>query len=291
VADKYGAKVTFAVMPEVVEYFPKSDGQGLVSTRHEIGLHIHPGWEDFKMHGEHYDVGDMYLRGHCKMSSTSTALRDYPYAEQLEMIKAGKERVSEVLGVEPKIFVGGRWSINNDTVKALIKTGFTHECSAPALKKRRHYDWSKLSRICMPYHPSASDYQQKGDLPLLMVPISQTLLGASVSPEIVPIVGRRWLESCFAEYYRLSLPLFHICLHSPSMTDPYYAEQMDELLRFIAKHDVSFKCASEVKEYGAIKPIPDPLSYISGFNGDMARACVDKLSSSLKRSNTMVPRR
>jgi len=51
VTDKYGAKVTFAICPEVVEHFPKA-------TNHEIGLHIHPGWERFDVQGISYYVGD-----------------------------------------------------------------------------------------------------------------------------------------------------------------------------------------------------------------------------------------
>jgi len=54
VADKYNAKVTFAVMPEVVKYFPKD-------IKHEIGLHIHPGWQEFQKNGIKFYVGDLYL--------------------------------------------------------------------------------------------------------------------------------------------------------------------------------------------------------------------------------------
>jgi peptidoglycan/xylan/chitin deacetylase (PgdA/CDA1 family) len=272
VAGRYGAKVTFAVMPEAAGHFQRV-WQEPVSSTHEVGLHVHPGWEPFNMRGDRHFIGDAYLREHCRMSSVSSVLRDYPYAEQLDMIKAGKEHIAETLGVEPKTFVAGRWSVNDDTVKALVKTGFTHECSASPHKKPRHYDWSKLPRICMPYRPSASDYQEKGDLPLLMVPVSQTLAGASVGLEIMPVLGRKWLESCFMEYYSQGLPLFHICLHSPCMTDPYYIGQMDALLGFIAKHNVSFKRASEVEEYAGVKPRASVLPYVFCLDGSVARAC------------------
>ncbi|AFC99305.1 Alpha-amylase/alpha-mannosidase [Methanocella conradii HZ254] len=264
IADGHGARVTFAVMPEAAERFPGN-------VKHEIGLHVHPGWQELSVHGNRYYVGDAYLRKHCKASSTSTVLKDYPYEEQLDMIKAGKEHIAETLGVEPKTFVAGRWSLNDDTVRALVEAGFTHDCSATPHKKRGHYDWSKLPRMCMPYRPSRSSYQAKGDLPLLMVPVSQALFGASVSPEIIPIIGRRWLESCFLEYYRQKLPLFHICLHSPCMTDPYFMGQMDALLRFIAAHDVSFKYASEVREAGGHRPRADVLPYILNIGGGMER--------------------
>ncbi|MCD1294869.1 PTS alpha-glucoside transporter subunit IIBC [Methanocella sp. CWC-04] len=267
VADRYGAKVTFAVMPEVVEYFPAGTG-------HEIGLHIHPGWGDFEINGEKYTVGDSYLRRQCDTSSDSTVLKDYPYNEQLDMIRVGKDLISDSLGTGPKVFVAGRWSINDDTIRALIKSGFSHECSAPAHKVSGHYDWSRLPRICMPYRPGP-DYQENGDLPILIMPISQTFMGASVNPEIIPLIGLSWLRSCFLEYYRQKLPLFHICLHSPCMCDPYFIDNMDRLLKFISKFNVGFKFASSIGEYPEVSPRTDILPYIGGMNANLLRACLN----------------
>lgn len=259
-ADKYGAKVSFVVCPEVVECFPKG-------INHEIGLHIHPGWQESEIQGIRFYIGDSFLRKHCKQSVNSTVLRDYPFNEQLEMIKTGRDYLREVFGIEPKVFVAGRWSINNDTVKALIEAGITHECSAPAHSKTDHNDWSRLPRICMPYHPSEEDYQEKGNLPLLIVPISQMFRAGNVNPEVVPIVGLRWLKACFTEYYRQNLPLFHICLHSPCMAEPYFISAMDELLKFISRHeDIHFKFASEIEEYDNVTPKTDILPYLSGAN-------------------------
>lgn len=218
-ADRYKAKITFAVCPETVKYFPKR-------INYEIGLHIHPGWQKHKYKNFRWFVGDKYLKEHCQQSINSTILSDYSYEEQLNIIKIGKEYLEEAFNKELKVFVAGRWSINNDTVKALIESRFTHDRSAPAHSKSDHYDWSHLHRICMPYHPSKKDYQKTGDLPLLIVPISQTLFGGTVSPEGVITYGLRWLKACFSEYYQQNVPLFHICLHLPSMTDSYYLSVM-----------------------------------------------------------------
>jgi hypothetical protein len=260
VADKYSAKVTFAVMPEVVKYIPET-------IKHEIGLHIHPGWLEFQKHGIKFYVGDAYLKEHCKQSINSTVLRDYPYKEQLEMIKSGKDCLEDVFGITPKSLVAGRWAINNDTVKALIKAGITHDCSAPAHSKANHYDWSKLPRICMPYRPSEKDYQKKGSLPLLIVPISQMFLAGSVNPEVVSSVGLSWLKACFLEYYKQDMPLFHICLHSPCMTDPYFISAMEDFLKFISKHkNIHFKFASEIEEYDEVNPKTNILPYLFRVN-------------------------
>ena len=265
IAEKYNAKVTFAIMPGVVDYFPKN-------INHEIALHIHPGWQKFEIQGIEYYVGDEYLRKNCSQSSDSTVLRDYPYHEQLDMINTGKEYLTNIFGIEPKSFVAGKWSINDDTVKALIKAGITHECSAPAHSKPCHYDWSRLPRICMPYHPSKEDYQNKGNLPLLIIPISQTLKGWSINPEVVPIIGLSWLKACFSEYYRQNLPLFHICLHSPCMTDLYFTSAMENYLNFISNHEnINFKFACEISEYDNVASKTDIFPYLFAVNVNIVR--------------------
>lgn len=274
IADKYNARITFAVMPEVVDYFPKD-------IKHEIGLHIHPGWVKSNIHqGFHCYIGDSYLKKHCDLSVNSTVLRDYPYKEQLELIKTGKNYLEDKFKIEPKSFVAGRWSINNDTVKGLIKVRITHECSAQAHSEPSHYDWSKLPRICMPYHPSEKDYQQKGNLPLLIVPISQIFRMGSVTPEIIPQVGLLWLKACFIEYYNQDLPLFHICLHSPCMTDDFFISAMDNFLSFISKHkNVTFRFSTEIEEYEEVNTKTNIFPYLLRINKDIIKTGLKSIKS------------
>jgi peptidoglycan/xylan/chitin deacetylase (PgdA/CDA1 family) len=278
VANKYGAKITFAIMPETVKYFP-------VDIKHEMGLHIHPGWVKTNViDGFSWYVGDSYLKENCKMSVNSTILSNYTYNEQLEMIRIGKECLQDAFGTEPKSFVAGRWSINNDTVKALIKSGITHECSAMAHSKKCHYDWSKLPRLCMPYHPKDNDYQKKGNLPLLIVPISQMLAIKPVNPEFIPLVGLPWFKACFIEYYKQDLPLFHICLHSPCMTNDYFISAMDNILRFISKHNnINYKFASEIEEYLEINPKTKILPYLLKINKNVIKTELKSITSKVRR--------
>ena len=192
------------------------------------------------------------------------------------MITTGKTYLANMTGVEPSSFVAGRWSINNDTIRALIKTGFTHECSALPHSKPCHYDWSRLPRICMPYHPASHDYQAKGDLPVLMVPTSQVFPVGVVSPEFAPEVGLSWLKACFAEYYYQDLPLFHICLHSPSMTDDYFISIMDNYLNFISKHErINFRFSSEIYEYYEIHAKTHFHHYLSAINFRLLRKFIE----------------
>jgi hypothetical protein len=253
-AEKYGAKITFCLCPETVNFFPKNLG-------HEIGLHIHPGWQELEYDNRKWFVGDKYLKSHCRQSVPSTALRDFSYNEQLEMIKKGKDCLENEFKAPIKVFAAGRWSVNNDTVKALVQTGFTHDLSAPSHSVSDHYDWSKLPRICLPYCPDENDYQLSGLLPILIVPVSQTLFGGTASLEGVTVYGLPWLRACFLEYWGAGLPLFHMSIHSPAMTSPYYISVMEEFLSFVAaRKNISFKFASEIKKY-PIGQIENNLSF------------------------------
>ncbi|MFA5878074.1 MAG: PTS alpha-glucoside transporter subunit IIBC [Candidatus Staskawiczbacteria bacterium] len=270
-AKQYGAKITFAVCPETVGFFPRNTG-------HEIGLHIHPGWEEFENSGYKWHVGDQYLKEHCKQSSVSSALQDHSYPEQFDMIKTGKECLKRALESEAKVFVAGRGSLNNDTIKALIQNGFTHDCSAIANKKLPYFDWSKLPRICMPYHPSQEDYQEKGDLPILIVPASQTIFRMAIAPESIPICGFSWFKVCFSEYYRQNVPVFHIFTHSPAMVDSYCLSVMDNFLSFISEYDnINFKFVSEINEYPVGNFKTDFLPYLFAPNKEIVKTILRKL--------------
>lgn len=110
-------------MPEVVKYLPEN-------INHETELHVRP--------------NDTYFKELCKQSVNSSALRDYPHREHLKMIKLEKNCLMDIFGCEPRVFVAGKWSVNSDTIKALIKEGFTHDCSASQRKKFSYCDWSKM---------------------------------------------------------------------------------------------------------------------------------------------------
>ena len=275
IADQRHAKLTFAVMPEVVKYIPKG-------LEHEIGLHVHSGWEELRKGDSSFFVGDKYLRDHCDQSLTSTVLRSFPYKEQRDMIKTGADYLEDQFGKRPTTFVAGRWSVDNNTVRALIDTGLERDCSAPGHASFLDCDWSKLPRICMPYHPAALDYQEKGTLPLLIVPISQMFHAGNVNPEAIPVLGLSWLKACFTEYYHQGMPLFHICLHSPCMTDPYFLAEMDAFLAFIARHkNVDFRFASEVHEYPPVHPVTLLSPYVLGMNRNIFRLGVETVRARL----------
>ena len=270
VAGKYGAKITYAVCPEVADFFPE--------TSHEIGLHVHPGWEEFKKNGLTWTVGDSWLRQNGKFGKTSTALADYTFEEQLEMIGKGQDLLEKKFGRPIKVFLAGRWSVNTGTMKALAQLGFTHDCSAYPGLKLPYFDWSKLPRICMPYHPAENDYQARGGLPLLMVPVSRMMLTGAVCPEDEKKCGIAWLKACFSEYYKQNAPLFHIALHSPVMTDSYYISVLDDLLSFISLHEnIHFKFVSQIEKYPHKNYKPGVLPYVSSINGNLIKTLAKRV--------------
>ncbi len=274
-AERYGAKITFAVCPEAAPHFPRGTG-------HEVGLHVHPGQEEFRNKTFTWMVGDEYLKKNSKQTTRSSALVDYPYEEQLGMIRAGKECLQENLGVDPKVFVAGRFSLNSDTVNALIQTGFTHDASAVPGLRTSYLDWSNLSRMAMPYCPSKESYQKEGELPFLMVPVSLTLFGRMVSPESASMCGLSWLQVAFSEYYRAGAPVFHIVLHSPAMTNPYHASVMKKLLSFIAQHDtVRYKFLSEVRRHPRRELRGNVLPYVLAVNREVVKTVLRKTGEKL----------
>jgi len=275
IAKRHGAKITFAIMPEVVKYFPKNIND------HEIGLHVHSGWVEKRYKSFRWFVGDKYLIEHCRVSVNSAFLNDLSFKDQLTLVETGRDYLQDAFGVEPKVFVAGRWSENNDTITALVKSKFTHDLSACPHTPR----WSKLPRICMPYHPGVNDYQEKGDLPLLIVPISKFFPFGDVSPEAASYVGLSTLKACFVEYYRQKLPLFHIYLHSASMTDYWFCSMMDELLNFISKTNVQFSFASSVDDYGTVIPRTNLFPYLA-----RPEATTIRFLSSVKRMKASITR-
>lgn len=273
-AEKYGAKVTFALMPETAPVFPKDTG-------HEVGLHVHPGWEVFRAAGYEWNVGDSYLKETSVQTNRSTNLSDHPYEEQREMIQKGKARVQEFMGVEPKVFVAGRWALNNDTIRALIENGFTHDCSAIPHAKA-NYDWSRLPRIAMPYRPSEEDYQKEGSLPFLIVPVSQGLFGIPAELESVRRSGFSWLKACFLEYRAQKAPVFHLALHSPAMTDPFYVKSMDTFLAFVSQHpEVKFRFASEITRDYQKKVAPNFFPYAMALNPTLLKSALGKFARTI----------
>jgi hypothetical protein len=130
----------------------------------------------------------------------------------------------------------------------------------------------------MPYRPSELDYQTVGDLPIVEVPIAQMIRFGSVNPECALRVGPNWLKACFQEYFSQGLPVFHICLHSPCMIDPYYVRVMDDLLGFIARHPgVRFKGASEILDHGGATAQTLLYPYIQGIGPTVMRTAINAM--------------
>jgi hypothetical protein len=224
IAEEFNAKISLMLMPETLEAIGELD-----LARHEIGLHIHP-HDSF--------LGSRNVGGSCQLGS-------YSYERQKDMIFAGKKAIEDSLGVSPRSFVAGKWSISNDTIKALVELGFTHEGSAHPGLKSESCDWSRLPRICMPYKPSQSDYQSAGTVDLVMVPVAKLIRGGAAS--LQNEIGLGFLKAAFHEYLDLGMPVFHVVFHSPAMTSQRYQRVFHDFLAHIDQSCINFRLLSQVK--------------------------------------------
>ncbi len=80
---KYGAKLTFAICPEVADYIPLKISQ-------EIGLHLHPGWQEFEEAGFKYNYAEV------TMVPQNTVLLTGKEAEQMLKLMEGLEDSDDV---------------------------------------------------------------------------------------------------------------------------------------------------------------------------------------------------
>lgn len=239
ISDRFGAIVSFMMKPEVLESV-----SGLDFGNHEVGLHIHP--------------DDRYLvkQG---VGGDDDNLRGYDFERQRDMIAVGKEAVRTVLGVVPRTFVAGKWSIGNETLRALVELGFSHDASGCPQFSSRSCDWGKLPRICMPYTPSRDDYQAAGDVQITMVPASKEITTGLINPE--NNAGLAFLRAAVCEYVESEAPLLHIAYHSPALTSASYRTTFSDLLQIISGFNAKFRPLSEVESIkGSILSYPAHLS-------------------------------
>jgi len=223
IAEKFGP-ISLMMTPESLQA-----ARGIDFRDHEVGVHVHP-------------------RDHLLVRSgfgEHKYLRDHSLAEQEAMISEAKQIVDDAMGVDARTFVAGTWSVNNETVRALVGLRFSHDCSPCPGFVFRSCNWAGLPRICGPYMPSGANYQLVGDTPLVMVPVSMDITGGIVSPE--SNMGLGFLKAAFREYYDMGVPVFHIAFHSPAMTSHRYQKNLSTLLGYISEYDVRFCRVSEVE--------------------------------------------
>lgn len=225
ISDRFGAIVSFMVKPEVLESVSDLD-----FGNHEIGLHIHPN-DSFLMHKE--------------VGGEEDNLRGYAFDKQRAMIATGKSAVHAYLDIVPKTFVAGKWSVGNETVRALVELGFSHDASGCPKFTSSCCDWRKLPRICAPYKPSRDDYQAAGDITITMVPVSKEITTGVISPE--SNIGLGFLRAAVREYVKLNVPLLHIAFHSPALTSPRFQRSFRELLQLTSDFKANYRPLSEIE--------------------------------------------
>ena len=219
ISEKFGARVCFAAMPEVLAS-AKLELLDAKKAGHEIGMHLHA------------DDAILVERGITSGKERGLALLSPDV--QKKSISFGAKIFNRELGFLPKIFVSGKWSENDATRDALNEHGFTHDCSPFPGMRGLFCDWRNLGRFAAPYRYGR----------MVMVPVSETITGSVVSPETHGGLGV--LNAAFEEYAIQNFPLFHIALHTPSMTDPRMRETFSQLLSFAYCAGADFSIPSEI---------------------------------------------
>jgi len=219
---KYDAKGCFALTADVLAKCEKETVLQIASEGHEVGLHVHP--------------DDSYLVNLGLSSRGIIGLSQYSLKEQSQIIECSSTLFEEKFHSLPLLFVSGNWSENNATIRILEKNHFLYDLTPLPGAKGHVCDWTRLKRISLPYHPSPDDYQSRGSLKLLMIPVSLTILKEVLGPESEPSQGMGFLKAGFEEYYSQNIPVLHVSLHSPAMTSRYYLAVLEELFAFISRH-------------------------------------------------------
>jgi hypothetical protein len=220
-----GAVISFMIKPEVLQVFA-----GFDFMHHEIGLHVHP--DDLLLVKE-------------GLGGANPSLREFDLDQQRNMISTGRRLVSNTLGISPRTFVAGKWSVSNATVRALLDLGFTHDASALPGFSSSSCDWRKLPRVTLPYRPSREDYQLEGDMEITMVPVSKEIANGMISPE--NNVGVSFLQAALLELAELGVPFVQIAFHSPAMLSKRYRKAFAKLLQCASDLGASFRPLSEVR--------------------------------------------
>ena len=94
----------------------------VVARGHEVQLHMHTEWLA------------LAEQGRAPVPDAGPNMKNYGFEEQCRLLEWGKQVLVDAGAPAPSVFRAGNYGANEDTLRALAETGFTHDTShAPAV--------------------------------------------------------------------------------------------------------------------------------------------------------------
>lgn len=252
--DEQDVPLTFAMTPCALKK-NETDLSG-----HHVGVHLHPQDETLMA----------MLRG---VKLVHDCLSRYQERDQAALIDAAKEVFEQVQGQPPRTFVAGNWSESSITLRLLQTAGFLYDASPLPQYLTECADWSRIPRLAQPYHPDAGDYQRRGAMSYLYIPVFQGLWHNNLSPENIHHLGASYFVAAFREARVGGAGVVHIYFHSPMAVDPYFLSEFLPAIDYARDRlGAQFVDPSSVRASPQAVSRPFPPAYFAHMNRKLLRS-------------------
>lgn len=258
-ADEHSLPMTFAMTPTALKE-NETDLGG-----HEVGVHLHPQDPELRK----------VLGG--KIALSSDCLMSYSTKDQALLIGAAKGTFEQEEGNSPRTFVAGNWSESSITLNLLSEAGFSYDGSALPRHRSGCADWGRIPRLAQPYAPSPEDYQSRGPMEYLYLPVSQGLWGHYLTPELIHLLGASYFKAALKEASIGGADVAHIYFHSPMAMNPLFLSEFETVVEYA--HDqlgVRSVLPSSCRPSDTLSSRPFPPVYFARLNWRLAKGFVGK---------------
>lgn len=179
--EKYGAKPTYLLSPEVMRHEPSVERLASLGSRAELGTHLH---------GEYAEPNAF------EPDVTRVFQRDYPREIELQKLASTTDSFARAFGRRPTSFRAGRFGIGPHTLGILGDLGYLVDSSVTPFMRwsDRGTSFSFEGAATQPYVPDEAAPAKKGGSRILEVPITIRPRAANRIPALGRFIEPRWLR-------------------------------------------------------------------------------------------------
>jgi hypothetical protein len=161
IIDKYSAKATYLLSPEVINDNPSVAVFKDLSDRSELGTHLHA----------------EFIEPEANLSSTNTNHYQSDFPENIEFKKLQNltNLFKEKFGYQPTSFRAGRFGISRKSLLFLENLGYLVDSSVTPDMQWHNTNGNTVNYFgapYQPYHPDKHDFRKKGNMRLIQFPVS-----------------------------------------------------------------------------------------------------------------------